>query len=282
MAPVRGVILIAYVFTGCFKLKFTLSIIFFQLSLEHTVYDTELYVQSFKLIENCNKRLYFIISIKTYWINIFFKNTIKLTPNLLFFLSFQDFNEQCPYSLSPVSIKSQKLLRSPRKATRKISRIPFKVLDAPELQDDFYLNLVDWSAQNVLAVGLGSCVYLWSACTSQVSKTYRNMLVLWTFSYHFLFTQIPPLVVTQQYYQSQNKQNYPFWKFCKYTKHNGIVRSWLCFEYFFNFMRTIVIWENIILKSKSTVLFSCWTLCILNWVLFRLWTHVLFLWNVRI
>ncbi|OWR42679.1 fizzy-related protein homolog [Danaus plexippus] len=75
-----------------------------------------------------------------------------------------------PYSLSPVSAKSQKLLRSPRKATRKISRIPFKVLDAPELQDDFYLNLVDWSIQNVLSVGLGSCVYLWSACTSQVTR----------------------------------------------------------------------------------------------------------------
>lgn len=85
-------------------------------------------------------------------------------------------NDQCPYSLSPVSIKSQKLLRSPRKATRKISRIPFKVLDAPELQDDFYLNLVDWSAQNVLAVGLGSCVYLWSACTSQVGET-TNFLI---------------------------------------------------------------------------------------------------------
>lgn len=88
---------------------------------------------------------------------------------MFFFSISQDYNEQCPYSLSPVSIKSQKLLRSPRKATRKISRIPFKVLDAPELQDDFYLNLVDWSAQNVLAVGLGSCVYLWSACTSQVT-----------------------------------------------------------------------------------------------------------------
>lgn len=75
-----------------------------------------------------------------------------------------------PYSLSPVGPKSQKLLRSPRKATRKISRIPFKVLDAPELQDDFYLNLVDWSSQNVLSVGLGSCVYLWSACTSQVTR----------------------------------------------------------------------------------------------------------------
>ena len=45
------------------------------------------------------------------------------------------------------------------------------MLDAPELQDDFYLNLVDWSAGNLLSVGLGACVYLWSACTSQVSST---------------------------------------------------------------------------------------------------------------
>uniref|UniRef100_A0A183F100 WD_REPEATS_REGION domain-containing protein n=1 Tax=Gongylonema pulchrum TaxID=637853 RepID=A0A183F100_9BILA len=41
-------------------------------------------------------------------------------------------------------------------------------LDAPELQDDFYLNLVDWSSQNMLSVGLNTCVYLWSACNSQV------------------------------------------------------------------------------------------------------------------
>ena len=45
-----------------------------------------------------------------------------------------------------------------------------QVLDAPQLQDDFYLNLVDWSSQNVLAVGLGTCVYLWSACTSKVGQ----------------------------------------------------------------------------------------------------------------
>lgn len=53
---------------------------------------------------------------------------------------------------------------------RKIQKSPFKVLDAPALQDDYYLNLVDWSNQNVLAVGLGSCVYLWSATTSKVTK----------------------------------------------------------------------------------------------------------------
>ncbi|KAK3005130.1 hypothetical protein RJ639_017854 [Escallonia herrerae] len=42
--------------------------------------------------------------------------------------------------------------------------------DAPALQDDFYLSLVDWSSQNVLAVGLGTCVYLWTASTSKVTK----------------------------------------------------------------------------------------------------------------
>lgn len=36
------------------------------------------------------------------------------------------------------------------------------------MQDDFYLNLVDWSSHNVLAVGLGNCVYLWNACSSKV------------------------------------------------------------------------------------------------------------------
>ncbi|ESN92222.1 hypothetical protein HELRODRAFT_194359 [Helobdella robusta] len=78
--------------------------------------------------------------------------------------------ESSPYSLSPVGNKSQQLLCSPRKMARKIPKVPYKVLDAPELQDDFYLNLVDWSSQNVLCVGLGSCVYLWNAYTSQVTR----------------------------------------------------------------------------------------------------------------
>nr|XP_043618088.1 protein FIZZY-RELATED 3 [Erigeron canadensis] len=59
---------------------------------------------------------------------------------------------------------------TPPKPPRKVPKTPHKVLDAPSLQDDFYLNLVDWSSQNVLAVGLGSCVYLWTATTSKVTK----------------------------------------------------------------------------------------------------------------
>ena len=79
-------------------------------------------------------------------------------------------DENAAYALSPVGSDSQRVLCSPRKAPRKISTVPYKVLDAPALQDDFYLNLVDWSSLNVLAVGLGTCVYLWSACTSKVTK----------------------------------------------------------------------------------------------------------------
>jgi len=75
------------------------------------------------------------------------------------------------FSLSPVGMASSNRLSSmPQKRKRRIAKVPFKVLDAPALADDFYLNLVDWSLQNVLAVGLGSCVYLWSACTSKVTK----------------------------------------------------------------------------------------------------------------
>ncbi|KAM1243255.1 hypothetical protein ACFX2G_035537 [Malus domestica] len=48
----------------------------------------------------------------------------------------------------------------PLKPLRKVPKTPHKVLDAPSLQDDFYLNLVEWSSQNALAVGLGTSVYL--------------------------------------------------------------------------------------------------------------------------
>lgn len=53
---------------------------------------------------------------------------------------------------------------------RKIRPEPFKVLDAPFLQDDFYLNVLDWSRKNVLGVGLGNAVYTWNFVTNDVAK----------------------------------------------------------------------------------------------------------------
>jgi cell division cycle 20-like protein 1, cofactor of APC complex len=74
------------------------------------------------------------------------------------------------YSLSPIKFSSQKMLLTPRKQPRAVSKVPYKVLDAPDLADDFYLNLVDWGSQDVLGVGLGNCVYTWSALSGRVSK----------------------------------------------------------------------------------------------------------------
>jgi cell division cycle 20-like protein 1 (cofactor of APC complex) len=74
------------------------------------------------------------------------------------------------YSMSPVRAQSRQLLESPRRQLRSVCKTPYRVLDAPELADDFYLNLVDWSSTNVLGVGLGSCVYLWTAHNAAVSK----------------------------------------------------------------------------------------------------------------
>jgi WD40 repeat protein len=56
------------------------------------------------------------------------------------------------------------------KKSRHINNDPFKVLDAPNLQDDFYLNVLDWSKKNILAVGLGSSVYTWNFTTNEVEK----------------------------------------------------------------------------------------------------------------
>jgi cell division cycle 20-like protein 1 (cofactor of APC complex) len=77
------------------------------------------------------------------------------------------------FNLSPVSLSNNhrsSLGSYADKRKRKIAKVPCKVLDAPSLQDDFYLNLVDWGSQNMLAVGLGNTVYLWYASTSQVTK----------------------------------------------------------------------------------------------------------------
>ncbi|KAI9479851.1 WD repeat-containing protein slp1 [Coemansia sp. RSA 989] len=53
---------------------------------------------------------------------------------------------------------------------RRILNTPERVLDAPGLVDDYYLNLLDWSIGNVLAIGLDQSVYLWNATTGDVES----------------------------------------------------------------------------------------------------------------
>ncbi|CAM8973513.1 unnamed protein product [Rhodiola kirilowii] len=58
----------------------------------------------------------------------------------------------------------------PAKARRRIPQSSERTLDAPDLVDDYYLNLLDWGSSNVLAIALGSTVYLWDANDGSTSE----------------------------------------------------------------------------------------------------------------
>ena len=58
----------------------------------------------------------------------------------------------------------------PRKYSRHIPQAPERILDAPELLDDYYLNLLDWSSTNVLGVALGDSIYLWNASDGSIQQ----------------------------------------------------------------------------------------------------------------
>jgi cell division cycle protein 20 (cofactor of APC complex) len=57
-----------------------------------------------------------------------------------------------------------------RRGARHISGTPEKILDAPDLLDDYYLNLLSWSSRNLLAVALGRTVYLWNARSGAITQ----------------------------------------------------------------------------------------------------------------
>ncbi|KAJ9502477.1 WD repeat-containing protein slp1 [Exophiala xenobiotica] len=86
-----------------------------------------------------------------------------------------EFKPAPPESSKPIDLRSQ--YNRPLKQAnaqsaqfrRRIQSAPERVLDAPGLVDDYYLNLLDWSAGNQVAIGLERNVYVWSAESGTVS-----------------------------------------------------------------------------------------------------------------
>ena len=84
---------------------------------------------------------------------------------------------QAPSPKSHLACSSLKVLYSQNNARMKTSKFnrhiadaPTRILDAPDLVDDYYLNLLSWSQNNVLAVALGQAVYLWNAETGAIDE----------------------------------------------------------------------------------------------------------------
>ena len=80
-----------------------------------------------------------------------------------------------PESSKPIDLRSQynRPLKPANAASaqfrRRVLTAPERVLDAPGLVDDYYLNLLDWSSGNQVAIGLERNVYVWSADSGTVS-----------------------------------------------------------------------------------------------------------------
>ena len=55
-------------------------------------------------------------------------------------------------------------------SARHIPSAPERILDAPDLANDYYLNLLDWSSADLLAVALGPTVYLWNASSGAIDE----------------------------------------------------------------------------------------------------------------
>ncbi|KAI0488725.1 hypothetical protein KFK09_028564 [Dendrobium nobile] len=60
--------------------------------------------------------------------------------------------------------------KRPLKNKRYIPQSAEKVLGAPNIESDFYLNLLDWGKRNIIAVALRNSVYLWDASNGSTSK----------------------------------------------------------------------------------------------------------------
>ncbi|KAJ5077865.1 cell division cycle 20 cdc20 fizzy -related [Anaeramoeba ignava] len=78
-----------------------------------------------------------------------------------------------PFSLSPLNRSSEGILRPQEtrgRRRRKIPAHPVRVLDAPMIEDDFYLNLMDWSSTDFLAVGILKFVFLLNVKTGAVTR----------------------------------------------------------------------------------------------------------------
>lgn len=72
----------------------------------------------------------------------------------------------------PVKLKKMKS-KTRRRSKFSLPKQPYKVLEAPGLEDNFYLSLMDWSKKDRLAISLENTVYIFDVKTGQMNKVYE-------------------------------------------------------------------------------------------------------------
>ena len=57
---------------------------------------------------------------------------------------------------------------------RQVPQTAEKILDAPDMLNDFYLHLIDWSSLNHMAVALGGGLYIWNATDGSILQLFEK------------------------------------------------------------------------------------------------------------
>ncbi|XBW34941.1 hypothetical protein QEN19_000505 [Hanseniaspora menglaensis] len=73
--------------------------------------------------------------------------------------------------------KDEEILKSylkPQVKLKKISKIPQRILDAPNFNSDMTLTQISWNSHNILCVVLGNIVYLWNENNKETEVLHSN------------------------------------------------------------------------------------------------------------
>ncbi|KAK8815239.1 hypothetical protein WA158_003451 [Blastocystis sp. Blastoise] len=79
-------------------------------------------------------------------------------------------NEAYQSSMKKIYAQRNEQIFRMKRTTRFIPSTPERVLNAPDILDDFYINVLDWGKNNSLAIALGSSIYLWNASSGSISE----------------------------------------------------------------------------------------------------------------
>lgn len=107
------------------------------------------------------------------------EHTLELTAALNLDLNKRilSFSSEPPPASNEHAAILDKMAKTPKRSNslaasqrRRITTVPARVLDAPGLVDDYYLNVLDWSSNNLVAIALEHQVYIWNAESGDVSR----------------------------------------------------------------------------------------------------------------
>ncbi|KDP22501.1 hypothetical protein JCGZ_26332 [Jatropha curcas] len=75
-------------------------------------------------------------------------------------------SKRCINHIDEMRAEAEEALRNSTKkyeCRRQLPKKEARVLDAPQIKNDYYLNMIDWGKNNILAVALGQTLYLWNS-----------------------------------------------------------------------------------------------------------------------